>query len=280
MHKTIILAASAASLIAMSACSKQAATGENNASATTAGATAGGAVNGTWKADLSNVQFDTKPDEYLLQNGTYSCKSCTPAYSLAADGTFHPVDAPYFDSDSVKVVDARTITESSKMRGREVSSATMTVSTDGNTLTGKFTDSTAPGTPVKGEFTETRVGPAPAGAHAISGQWKIAKLSNFNEAALDFTVNVSGDTLQFSTPSGIAYEAKFGGPDVPIKGDIAGTTASVTKTADNDIQVTRKRDGKAVTVITYGVGADGKMHAVSEDKLAGTTMRWTADKQS
>ena len=54
--------------------------------------TAAGDINGTWKADINSVQFDTKPDDYLLQAGTYSCKSCTPAYSVPADGAFHPAE--------------------------------------------------------------------------------------------------------------------------------------------------------------------------------------------
>ncbi len=216
----------------------------------------------------------------LLQNGTFSCKSCTPAYSVAADGGFHPVSLPYADSDAVKVVDDHTITETAKKGGRQVSESTMTVSGDGKTLTGKFTDTSAPGAPAKGEFTETRVGPAPAEAHAISGQWKPAKLSNFNDAALTFTVNVNGNTFQSSSPDGTSFEAKLGGADVPIKGDIAGTTVSVTKAGNNSYQQTRKRDGKVVGVTTFTVGADGKLNAVSQNKLSGSTTRWTANKQS
>lgn len=276
MRKTIMAAMAAASLIAMAGCNKQPAA-SGNASTTVAGSDA---INGTWKADLDSVQFDAKPDEFLLQNGTYSCKSCGPPYSVPADGAFHPVSLPYADSDSVKVVDDHTITETTKKGGREMGSTTITVSNDGKSLTGQFTDTSAPGAPAKGEFTETRIGAAPAGAHAISGQWKPSKLSNFNDAALAFTFNVSGDTFQSSSPDGTSYEAKIGGGDVPIKGDAAGTTVSVTKAGDNSYQATRKRDGKVVGVTKFTVGADGKLSAVSENKVSGTTTRWSATKQS
>ena len=278
MRKTIMAAMAASSLIAMVGCNKQPATNGNETTQTAAASA--DAINGTWKADINSVQFDTKPDEYLLQSGTYSCKSCTPTYSVAADGAFHAVSLPYADSDSVKVVDAHTVTESSKKGGRDMGSTTMTVSSDGNTLTGQFTDTSTPGAPSKGEFTETRVGPAaPSGAHVISGQWKPTKLSNFNDAALTFTVNVSGDTYKSSSPDGTSYEAKIGGGDVPIQGDSAGTTAAVAKSGDG-YQVTRKRDGKVVGVTTYTVGADGKLNGVSENKQSGSTTRWSADKQS
>lgn len=276
MRKTIMLAAAAASLIAISACNKPSTSG--NASMQTAAA--GEAINGTWKADINSVQWDTKPDEYLLQNGTYSCKSCTPPYSLAADGAFHPVNTPYFDSESVKIVDAHTVTETSKKGGKQVGVYTTKVSADGNTQTTQFTDTSTPGAPSKGEFSETRVGPAPAGAHSISGQWKPSKLSNFNDAALTFTVNVSSDTYKSSSPDGTSYEAKIGGADVPINGDIAGTMVSVTKAGDNSYRVTRKRDGKVVGVTTYTVGADGKLNGVSENKQNGSTTRWSANKQT
>lgn len=284
MHKTISVALAAASLLALSACRQTTTGGENassNASAPATTAAAGaGTIAGTWKADVNSVQWDQKPDEYLLQDGTYSCKSCTPAYSVAADGAFHPVSLPYADSDAVKVVDAHTITETSKKAGKQIGEATTTISADGNTSVTQFTDTSTPGAPSKGEVTETRVGPAPAGAHAVSGQWKPTKLANFNDSALTFTVSVDGDTYKSSSPDGTSYEAKVGGGDVPIKGDLAGTMVSVAKSGDNGYQVTRKRDGKVVGVTTYTVGADGKLSGVSVNKLNGSTVRWTADRQS
>ena len=272
-----VAALAAVSLFALSACNQQQPAATDNAAMNNT-AVASEGINGTWKADIDSVQFDQKPDEMLLKDGTFTCSSCTPSYKVPADGAFHPVSLPYADSDSVKVVDDHTITETQKKGDKQVSEATMTVSDDGNTLTGKFTDTSAPGTPAKGEFTETRVGPAPAGAHAVSGQWKPSKLANFNDAALTFTVNVDGDTFHMSSPDGTSYDAKIGGPDVAINGDIAGTMASVTKTGDNAYKVTRKRDGKVVGTTTYTLGADGKLQGVGRNEVSGSTIKWTATK--
>lgn len=281
MNRIAIAALAATSLFALAGC-KQTATNGNgaNGSSNAAASTSATSIDGTWKADISSVQFDTKPDEMLLQGGTFTCKSCTPAYSVPADGAFHPVSLPYADSDAVKVDDAHSITETSKKAGKQVSESTLTASADGNTLTIKFTDTSTPGSAAKGEVTETRVGPAPAGAHAISGQWKPTKLSNFNDAALTFTLNVNGDTYRSSSPDGTSFEAKIGGGDVPVKGDIAGTTVSVTKLGDNSYKVTRKRNGKVVGDTTYTVGADGKMSGIGHNAESGSTMKWTATKQS
>jgi hypothetical protein len=273
----IMAATAAASLITLSACNKPATGGSGS---TQPAAAAAEAINATWKVDANSVQFDMKPDDYLLQNGTYSCKSCTPPYTVAADGAFHPVNAPYFDSDAVKVVDAHTIIETSKKGGKQVGEYKTSVSADGNTQTTEFTDTSTPGSPSKGEFIETRVGPAPAGAHAVSGQWKPAKVANLNDAALTFTVNVNGDAFQWKSPDGTSYEAKLGGGDVPINGDIAGTTVSVRKTGPGSYEATRKRAGKVVTVTTYTVGADGKLNGMGQNKESGSTTHWTATKQS
>jgi hypothetical protein len=281
MRKTIAAALAAASMIALAGCRQTNVGGSNEASENAAApVTVAGAIDGTWKADIDSVQFDQKPDEYLLKDGQYSCKSCVPSYSVAADGAFHPVSLPYADNVSVKVVDDHNVVRTAKKGGRQVGETKMTVSADGNTLNGSFTDSSVPSAPsTKGEYTEIRVGPVQAGAHLVSGQWKPSKLANFNAEALTTTYKVTGDEFHFSSPSGYSYDAKLGGPDVPIKGDIANTTASVKKLSDGSYEETDKRDGKVISVTTFGVGANGKLSVVAEDKTNGSTTKWTATKE-
>ena len=276
MHKMMTAALAAASLLAIAGCNKPAAT--DNAGTETAVAAAGD-INGTWVADIDSVKFDQKPDEYLLQAGQYSCKSCVPSYTVAADGASHPISTPYADSMAVKVVDDHNIVRTASKAGRQIAETKVAISPDGNTLTASFTDTSVEGSPAqKGEYTETRIGPAPAGAHAVSGQWKPAKLANFNAEAMTFSISVEGDTFHYSSPAGYSYDAQIGGPDVPIKGDLAGTTASVTQ-VDNGYLETDKRDGKVVGTTTFTMGADGKLQGVGEDKLAGSKTTFTATKQ-
>ena len=283
MRMTLTAALAAASLVALAGCRQTTAAGNEaaaNQSANSPAPPAAGSIDGTWKADIDSVQFSQKPDEYLLQGGQYSCKSCVPSFTVAADGAFHPVSLPYADSYAVKVLDDHNILRTQKKGGRQVGETKVTISADGNTLTGSFNDtSVANAPPSKGEYTETRVGPAPAGAHPVSGQWKTSKLANFNAEQLTTTYKMDGDTLHMSSPSGYSYDAKLDGPDVPIKGDIAGTTASVKKLADGSYQETDKRDGKVVGITTSMAAADGKLHVVAEDKLAGSKFTYTATKQ-
>lgn len=275
MRKMTIAALAAVSMLALGACNKPAAS-SNSANAAAPAEAGADAINGTWKADIDSVTFDQKPDEYLLQGGRYSCKSCAPPFSVPADGAFHPVSLPVSDNYSVKVVDDHTVIRTSRKGNRVTGVVKMTVSPDGNTLTGEFTDSSVENAPPgKGTFIESRVGAAPAGAHAVSGEWKPVKLSNFNAEALTVTYKIEGDTFHMSSPSGTSFDAKIGGGDVPIKGDPAGTTASIAKSGDSYVE-TDKRAGKVVGVLTSSVGADGKLHAVAEDKMTGSKTGWTA----
>ena len=278
MHKTTIAAALAAvSLLALAGCKQQAApTATDSGSAMAA---AGTGIDGTWKADLASVQIDQKPDELLLQDGKFSCKTCAPAYEVAADGAFHAVKRPYSDSMSVKVDDDHHVTLTSKKGDTQVGMTKYAVSPDGKTLTIDFTDTSVPnGKPVTGSLTETRAADAPNGAHLISGSWKVDKYNNVSDEGLTVTFKTEGDTLHMSAPNGVSYDAKLDGTDAPIKGDTAGTVASVTKGADGSYVETDKRDGKVLTVTTTTVGSDGKLHVVQEDKRNGSTMKYEANK--
>ena len=278
MRKIIVAALAAASFLAISGCNKQAASTGNAAAPAAA---SGDAISGTWKADLASVQMDQKPDQLLLKDGQFSCATCTPPLTIAADGAFHAVTGrPYADSISVKVDDDHNVTRTSRKGGKVTNEGKYSVSSDGKTLTVTFTDSSTPNAPpVKGSLSETRVAAAPAGAHAISGSWKPDKYNSVSEEGLTVTYKLDGDMLHMSSPAGSSYDAKLDGTDAPVKGDIGGTTVSVKKLADNSFEETAKRDGKVVSVTTFTVGADGKMNVTSEDKQANSTMKYVADKQ-
>lgn len=280
MHKAMILALAATSLVALSGC-KQANSGGNaateNGSAPAAGADA---ISGTWKADLSTVQMNQKPDELLLTGGQFSCASCTPPLKIAADGAFHPVTGrPYADSISVKIDDDHNVTRTDKKGNRVTSEGKYSVSADGKTLTINFTDSSVPNKPVTGSLTETRVAPAPAGAHAISGSWKVDKYNNVSDEGLTVTYKLEGDTLHMSSPTGQSFDAKLDGTPAPIKGDIGGTTVSVKKVGDNSFEETDTSNGKVVSVATFTVGADGKLHVSTSDKRNDSSMTFESNRQ-
>jgi hypothetical protein len=270
MKKTIAAAILAASVISLAACNQQPA-GGNGPSAQAS--TAAGGIDGTWKADLATVQLDSKPDEYMLKDGKFSCSSCVPPLEIAADGAFHPVSGrAYSDSGSVKIDDDHDVTQTMKKGDKVTSETKYSVSDDGKMLKIDFKDDSGSKT-VTGSLNETRVGTAPAGAHALSGSWKIDKYTDVSDEGTTVTFKLDGDTLHMSAPTGQSYDAKIGGPDVPIQGDIGKTTAAVTKTGDNAYRETDKRDGKVISTTDMTVDGD-KIHVVNHNERDGSTMKY------
>lgn len=238
---------------------------------------------GTWKADVKSAQAPAKPDVFLLEKGTWSCKTCVPEITIPADGTDHTVTGhPYYNSVAIKVADDHTVQETDKKGGKVVATSTNTVSSDGKTMTTDFTDSSnSNAEPVKGKVTEARVGAAaPKGAHAISGSWHVTSFSGFSDNGLMVTYKVDGDSLTMMSPTGQKYTAKMDGMDSPMTGDPGISSVSVMKMAGDKIMETDKRDGKVIGVATMIVAKDGKsMHVVYENKLQGTSMSYTSNKQ-
>lgn len=245
-------------------------------------AVAQSAFDGTWKVDTGSAQFGGKPIERLLKDGTFSCTSCVTPWSVAADGAFHPVKGqPYTDDVAVTVVDPATIRMAYRKAGKVDGEETFTVSPDGNTLTlaGRETE-TASGTPVTYETRQARVGPAPAGAHAVSGSWRAMPGGTVSDSGITVTMTTQGDALTMSYPTGETVTARFGGPGVPVSGDKGNSTVQLVRTGANSLTSTTSRDGKVVSIATITVAPDGRtLTYAQENKQSGSTARYTAVKQ-
>lgn len=236
---------------------------------------------GTWKVDLSKAKLPKKPDVFLLQNGMYECKTCTPPVNVKADGTFQKVSGdPYRDALMVKAVDDKHVEMASQKDGKDVAKSTRAVSDDGNSLTIDWTYYGNPtGGPVSGTDHMKRVAKGPAGSNAISGSWRDEKADVATADALTFSFKSGGDSLSYSTPTGQSYTAKLDGSDSPYVGD-PGTTSVSLKRLGDAIEETDKRDGKVLSISKMTVSADGKTMTIAvDDKLHGTTASYIAMKQ-
>lgn len=246
-------------------------------------ATAQSAFDGTWKVEMNKVDFPKKPDTFLLQNGTYNCKTCTPPYEIKADGTDQPVTGqPYFDSVAIKVVNDHEIEETDKKDGKVVGTATSTVSSDGKTLTFAFSDSsnTNGGPPVTGKGEATLDAKGPAGSHAISGSWRTTRMESLSDNATVWSYKVNGDEIAMTNPTGQSYTAKLNGTDAPMKGDPGITSVSVKMAGKDTLEETDKRDGKVIGIFKMTVAADGKTAKASfDDQLQKRTTGFDATKQ-
>lgn len=236
-------------------------------------------LDGTWKIDLNSVKFPTKPDVFVLQNGSYTCKTCVPPFTVKADGTDQKVSGhPGMDMFAIKAIDDKHVEQSWKKGGKPMGSEKDTLSADGKTMTADFVDTSAPnGKTVTGHVVLTRVAAGPSGSHPFSGSWRAEKASGVTDDALMFTYKMDGDSLSYSTPTGQSYTAKLGGGDALFTGDPNVTMVSVQKLGPNTFEETDKRDGKVVSVSKMTVS--GKtMKIDNEDKLHGTTSHFVANK--
>jgi hypothetical protein len=246
-----------------------------------ASALAASPFDGTWKINVGTAQPPDKPNVYLLQDGSYSCRSCAPNFTIPADGAPHAIAGnPYIDSIAIKVVDARTIVETDSKAGKTMWVYTTSVAADRRSMTTVMVDnSAANGVPAGGTIIRARVKEAPAGAHSVSGTWRTTKYEGFSDSAIVFTLKTDGDRVSFSQPTGQSYTATLGGPAVPYVGDPGITTVSVARSGADTIVETDMRDGKIVSTNTMTT-RDGKaMAATFVDKLRGSTQSLTAIRQ-
>jgi len=238
---------------------------------------------GTWVTNLNTAQLPSKPEIYAVEKGMYSCPTCVPKIDVKADGTDQKVSGShYFDTTSVKVVDAATIEIISKKDGKTVYTETDTVSPDGNNLTEKFSDQTGGNPePVTGEETLARVSKGSAGSHAVSGSWRAQKFSDMSKNGLTVTFQATDTGLKMSSATGQSYDAMFDGKEYPVQGDPGKTVVTLKEIGKDTIEETDKRDGKVVSVFRMTVSKDGKsINAVVEDKERGTKAVFTMQKQA
>jgi hypothetical protein len=246
-------------------------------------AVAQSAFDGTWVAKLDSVQLPKKPEIYLLQNGSYECESCVPKINVKADGKdYHVAGSPYFSTVAVQVMGSEGIQITEKKSDKVAYTETDAVSPDGNTLTQKIVDASAPnGEAVTGEEIFQRVSQGPAGASPISGSWQAATLKSISENGITVTYQSTADGLKASTPSGEGYFAKFDGKDYPVQGAPAHNMVCLRRVKKNTIVETDKLDGRVHYTVRMTVLPNGKTMRVTEtDMERGTKTVYLMEKKS
>jgi hypothetical protein len=226
---------------------------------------------GTWKIDASTLPKPTGPLVWVLQNGVYECKSCTPSIRVRADGEDQITPGQSYDTISVTVIDNRTVREIEKKNGRIVSDETFVVSKDGKTVTDQFAGWKA---------SWHRLTKGPRGSHALSGSWQPLKMESTSDKNLLITYKLEGNAMTMSRPTGQSYRAVLDGTDAPYQGDPNVIAVSVKRIGANTIEETYKFGGKAPTVARVSVSADGNLMTIKvKDLDAGTTTQFTAARQ-
>jgi hypothetical protein len=236
---------------------------------------------GTWKEDVSSMKASKTPDVMVLKDGMFSCKTCTPPYTVKADGSDQSVAGnPYMDTVAVNASDPHKLVLTEKKNGKTMETLTFKVAPDNKTVDVDFTGTSENGTSFSGKGGLKRVAEGPQGSGPISGSWTRTGLTNASDSLVTATYKVNGDTLTMTDPTGDSYAAKMDGSDAPEKGNPGVTSVSVKKEGARTLMETDMRDGKVVETVKSTVAPDGKsMSVVDSNKLTHRTTTYKADKQ-
>ncbi len=244
-------------------------------------AVSGPTIDGTYKADVASAKLSTKPDVFTIAGGQYDCTSCTPPFKIPADGNPHPVAGrDYWDAMAVKIVDANALEMTRYRKGVVVGTNKAELSVDGDMLTYTSTSSdNAEGKLITNSTKSKRTGPAPAGAHAASGSWVgVTDGAQLADEAITATIGMKDGTVTQRFPTGEHYEAKLGGPQVPLVGDKAGTMIAVVAEGKG-FKETDFVAGKPVGEYVYTPVDDTTITLKAKNLRAGTTDEFTLKKQ-
>ena len=234
---------------------------------------------GTWIINSDTAQLPEKSQVYALAEGVFRCSSCVPKIEIAADGQDQKVaGSSYFDTESVRVVDAHTVEFVAKKEGKTMFTELDTISPDGTTLTQTVTDTTE-SQAVTIETLSRRVAKGAPGTHALSGSWLAYKIHRSkNGATIKYRCTKEGFSAE--TPLGERFDAKFDDKDYPVEDDPGHTMVSVKRLNASSVELTSKRNGKIVGVLHLSVAPSGEtIHVVFDDKESDTTATYEMQKQ-
>jgi hypothetical protein len=234
------------------------------------------AFDGSWMMRTHSVKVSGNPDTFRVNEGIYVCSSCNPPISVEADGIDHAVTAQdYFDTVAVRIVSDSAVERLNKKAGRLAGMNTLSVSSDGKTLTNHVAIFQG-AQPVKETLTYRRTAPGPAGSHAISGSWMQTSVVA-DAVVLKYQSTADGLKMQWN---GRSYDAKFDGHEYPVKNDPGNTTVSLERINSIAFEETDRRGGKVVEITRSTLSADGKNMAIVDiDPVHHTTSTYVMVKQ-
>jgi hypothetical protein len=242
-----------------------------------AAALAGPGFDGSWKTNMQSMKVTGKPLVLLLAGGEYTCSSCSPPYTVKADGAEHKVTGQAsFDTAQVRVTGPNSAEIVLKQGSKEMVRFSDTVAADGATFTSKVTMHYGPQTETD-ELTARRVTAAPADSHPLSGSWVEQQHVAGELRPVQYRMTAEGFQMN---GNGQSYDARFDGKQYPIAGDPGRTTVSLRKIDDATVEETDHRQGKVVNEIRLELAKDGNSITVIDNDIArGQRATYTMERQ-
>jgi hypothetical protein len=210
---------------------------------------------GKWKMNPAKSDFGQATTTYeQLPSGEMQATSFGQSYKFKMDGRDYPT--PFGSTVAWKSTSATTWETSSKVKGKVLTTDTLTLSSDGNTLTVR-----SKGTKPNGEtIDDTTAFQRVSGGPGLAGKWKTKNVKSSSPEMLELTPSGTDGLTYKVVDFGLACETKLDGKDYPCTGPTlsSGWTVALTKSGTRSFDWTAKMNGKVVSKGRYTVSADGK----------------------
>lgn len=221
---------------------------------------------GTWRPDPQKFSPTRPPDIIELANGIYTCQTCSPPYTVKADGHDQTVGGnPYYDTLNIAAIDERTVAKTMKKSGKTLAVARIAVSADGRIKTEVQTVYDMAPRPVEMTSHSIRVSAGSQGSHRISGGWRMTDGDVSNHAE-DTIFKVTDHTLAMTDRMGRSFSAQLDGTDAPYNGSDEFTSVSLKLIDSHTIEESDKKDSKVVKISRWSIGpGENTMHVRFDD---------------
>jgi hypothetical protein len=214
---------------------------------------------GKWKMNPSKSDFGESTIKYeQLSSDEMQATIDGQPYKFKFDEKEYP--DPFGNMTIWKSLSSTSWQTTYKMKGKVVSTDTLTLSPDGKTLTIHTT-----GTKPNGEaIDDTIVLDRASGASGLAGQWKTKNVKSNSPSTVEITQSGKDGLTYKIVDAQLTCESKLDGKDYPCTGPTIATgwTVAFAKpaagTAADPLEMTVKRDGKLLYKISYVVAPDGK----------------------
>jgi hypothetical protein len=223
--------------------------------ATTAVATADLPYAGKWKMNPAKSDFGETTVTYEpLPSGEMQATATGQSYKFKMDGKDYPA---WFGSDAAwKSLSPTSWQTTWKLKGKVLTTDTLTLSADGKTLTVN-----SKGTKPNGEtIDDTVVSERVAGGPGLAGKWKTKNMKSASPSVLEFAPSGAGGLAFKIVDMGLSCDANLDGKDHPCSGPTLGPgwTVAFANQGARGVDMTVKNNGKLLFKMSYTVSADGK----------------------
>lgn len=219
------------------------------------GAAADAPYAGKWKMNAAKSNFgDTSVTYEQMPGGEMKSTMDGQSYTFKTDGKDNMT--PWGMTIAWKAIDANTWELTERTNEKVTCTSTLKLSADGKALAldGKRIKSDG------GISNDSMTFQRASGGPGLAGKWKTKNLTSSSPETLTLTPKGSdGLTLSVGNAAGVC-DAKFDGKDHPATGTMwpSGWTCVIARNGAAALDLTWKKDGKAMYKTTLATSADGK----------------------